>query len=60
MSLLIDLSHLFKWVTTGANRTFLLQDINLQIAEGATYISIGLCGRSDIIRSVGISSVRNS
>jgi len=56
MSLLIDLSHLFKWVTTGANRTFLLQDINLQISEGEFVSVMGPSGsgKSTLLHILGL------
>jgi ABC-type lipoprotein export system ATPase subunit len=39
MSKLLSLSNIFKWVNTGGQRTFLLKDINLDIAEGE-FVSI--------------------
>jgi ABC-type lipoprotein export system ATPase subunit len=36
---MIQLKHIFKWVNTGSNRTFLLKDVNLDIAEGE-FVSI--------------------
>ena len=36
---MLSLKNIFKWYNTGANRTFILKDINLNIAEGE-FISI--------------------
>ncbi|MGI4750335.1 MAG: ABC transporter ATP-binding protein [Janthinobacterium lividum] len=53
---MIELKHIFKWVSTGANRTFLLKDINLSIAEGE-FISImgpSGSGKSTLLHILGM------
>lgn len=53
---MIKLQHLFKWYNTGANRTFILRDINLDIKEGE-FISImgpSGSGKSSLLHILGM------
>lgn len=53
---MIQLQHLFKWYNTGANRTFILRDINLEINEGE-FISImgpSGSGKSSLLHILGM------
>lgn len=53
---MIKLQHLFKWYNTGANRTFILRDINLEINEGE-FISImgpSGSGKSSLLHILGM------
>lgn len=53
---MIELKHIYKWISTGANRTFLLKDINLNIAEGE-FISImgpSGSGKSTLLHILGM------
>jgi putative ABC transport system ATP-binding protein len=54
--MLLDLKHIFKWVTIGGVRTFLLKDINLQVQEGE-FISImgpSGSGKSTLLNVIGM------
>lgn len=54
--MLIQLRNLFKWVTVGGNRTFLLKDVNLEVAEGE-FISImgpSGSGKSTLLNVIGM------
>lgn len=53
---MIELKHIYKWVSTGPNRTFLLKDINLTINEGE-FISImgpSGSGKSTLLHILGM------
>lgn len=53
---MIDLKHIYKWVNQGANKVFLLQDINLHIAPGE-FISImgpSGSGKSTLLHVLGM------
>jgi putative ABC transport system ATP-binding protein len=54
--MLVQLNNLFKWVTVGGNRTFLLKDINLEVEEGE-FISImgpSGSGKSTLLNVIGM------
>jgi putative ABC transport system ATP-binding protein len=54
--MLVQLKNLFKWVTVGGNRTFLLKDINLEVEEGE-FISImgpSGSGKSTLLNVIGM------
>lgn len=54
--MLLSLKKIFKWVTVGGNRTFLLKDINLEIQEGE-FISImgpSGSGKSTLLNVIGM------
>ena len=56
MSNLLDLKNLSKWVTTGGNRIYLLQNINLHIQQGE-FISImgpSGSGKSTLLHIIGM------
>jgi putative ABC transport system ATP-binding protein len=53
---MIELNNIFKWYNTGANRTFILKDINLDIQEGE-FISImgpSGSGKSTLLHIIGM------
>ncbi len=53
---MLDLRHIYKWYNSGNNRTFLLKDINLSIAEGE-FISImgpSGSGKSTLLNIIGM------
>ncbi|RYE28867.1 MAG: ABC transporter ATP-binding protein [Sphingobacteriaceae bacterium] len=53
---MIALKNIYKWISTGGNRTFLLKDINLNIAEGE-FISImgpSGSGKSTLLHILGM------
>ncbi len=53
---MIELKHIFKWISSGGNRTFLLKDINLTINEGE-FISImgpSGSGKSTLLHILGM------
>lgn len=53
---MIDLKGIYKWVNTGNNRTFLLKDVNLHVAEGE-FISImgpSGSGKSTLLNVIGM------
>jgi putative ABC transport system ATP-binding protein len=53
---MIQLRKIFKWVNTGSNRTFLLKDINLDIAEGEFVSIMGPSGsgKSTLLNIIGM------
>ncbi|MBE7178832.1 MAG: ABC transporter ATP-binding protein [Mucilaginibacter polytrichastri] len=53
---MINLQHIFKWVNQGVNRTFLLKDINLQIAKGEFVSIMGPSGsgKSTLLHILGM------
>ena len=53
---MIQLKNIFKWVNTGANRTFLLKDINLEIKEGEFVSIMGPSGsgKSTLLNVIGM------
>jgi putative ABC transport system ATP-binding protein len=54
--MLLNLKNIFKWVTIGGNRTFLLKDINLEVQEGE-FISImgpSGSGKSTLLNVIGM------
>ncbi len=58
---MIQLKKIFKWVNSGSNRTFLLKDINLDIAEGE-FISImgpSGSGKSTLLNIIGMLDEAN-
>lgn len=53
---MIELKHIFKWISTGGNRTFLLKDINLTINEGEFVSIMGPSGsgKSTLLHVLGM------
>ncbi|MBU2046697.1 MAG: ABC transporter ATP-binding protein, partial [Bacteroidetes bacterium] len=54
--MLVQLKNIFKWVTVGGNRVFLLRDINLNVEEGE-FISImgpSGSGKSTLLHILGM------
>jgi putative ABC transport system ATP-binding protein len=53
---MLELKHIYKWVNTGNNRTFILKDINLSVKEGE-FISImgpSGSGKSTLLNVIGM------
>lgn len=53
---MISLKHIYKWYNTGSNRTFILKDIDLNIAQGE-FISImgpSGSGKSTLLSVIGM------
>ena len=53
---MISLKNIFKWYNTGANRTFILKDININVKEGE-FISImgpSGSGKSTLLNVIGM------
>lgn len=53
---MLELKHIYKWVNTGNNRTFILKDINLFVKEGE-FISImgpSGSGKSTLLNVIGM------
>lgn len=53
---MISLRNIFKWYNTGSNRTFILKDINLDVAQGE-FISImgpSGSGKSTLLNIIGM------
>ncbi len=53
---MVDLKGIYKWVSTGNNRTFLLKDINLVIKEGEFVSIMGPSGsgKSTLLNIIGM------
>jgi ABC-type lipoprotein export system ATPase subunit len=53
---MINLKHIFKWVTVGGNRVFLLKDINLEVKEGEFVSIMGPSGsgKSTLLNVIGM------
>lgn len=53
---MILLDHIFKWVNSGSNRTFLLRDINLEIKQGEFVSIMGPSGsgKSTLLNVIGM------
>jgi len=53
---MLELKHIYKWVNTGNNRTFLLKDINLTIKEGEFVSIMGPSGsgKSTLLNIIGM------
>ena len=53
---MIELKHIYKWVNSGNNRTFLLKDINLTINEGDFVSIMGPwgSGKSTLLNVIGM------
>src|SRR6187551_2734826 len=58
---MIQLRKIFKWVNSGSNRTFLLKDINLEIAEGEFVSIMGPSGsgKSTLLNIIGMLDEAN-
>ena len=58
---MIQLKKVFKWVNSGSNRTFLLKDINLDIAEGEFVSIMGPSGsgKSTLLNIIGMLDEAN-
>lgn len=58
---MIQLRKIFKWVNNGSNRTFLLKDVNLDIAEGEFVSIMGPSGsgKSTLLNIVGLLDEAN-
>ena len=53
---MLELKHIYKWINTGNNRTFILKDINLFVKEGE-FISImgpSGSGKSTLLNVIGM------
>jgi ABC-type lipoprotein export system ATPase subunit len=53
---MLELKHIYKWVNTGNNRTFILKDVNLNVKEGE-FISImgpSGSGKSTLLNVIGM------
>lgn len=53
---MIELKHIYKWVNSGGNKTFLLRDINLTIKEGEFVSIMGPSGsgKSTLLNVIGM------
>ncbi len=54
--MLLKLNNIFKWVTTGGQRIFLLKDINLEVQEGEFISVMGPSGsgKSTLLNVIGM------
>ncbi len=54
--MLVELKNIFKWVTVGGNRVFLLKDVNLQVQEGEFLSIMGPSGsgKSTMLNVIGM------
>src|SRR6187431_1350256 len=53
---MLELKHIYKWINTGNNRTFLLRDVNLHIKEGEFVSIMGPSGsgKSTLLNVIGM------
>ena len=53
---MLELKHIYKWVNTGNNRTFILKDINLSVNEGEFLSIMGPSGsgKSTLLNVIGM------
>jgi putative ABC transport system ATP-binding protein len=53
---MLELNHVSKWVNNGSNRTFLLKDINLSVAQGEFLSIMGPSGsgKSTLLHIIGM------
>lgn len=53
---MINLKHIFKWVTVGGSRVFLLKDVNLEVKEGEFVSIMGPSGsgKSTLLNVIGM------
>lgn len=53
---MLELKHIYKWVNTGNNRTFILKDINLAVKEGEFLSIMGPSGsgKSTLLNVIGM------
>ncbi len=53
---MLDLKHIYKWVSTGNNRTFILKDVNLTVKEGEFLSIMGPSGsgKSTLLNVIGM------
>ncbi|MAZ27626.1 MAG: phosphonate ABC transporter ATP-binding protein [Cytophagaceae bacterium] len=54
--MLLELNHIYKWVTTGGRRTFLLNDLSLQVEKGEFISVMGPSGsgKSTLLNVIGM------
>src|SRR5574339_941476 len=53
---MLELKHIYKWINTGNNRTFILKDINLFVKEGEFISVMGPSGsgKSTLLNVIGM------
>jgi ABC-type lipoprotein export system ATPase subunit len=53
---MLELKHIYKWVNTGNNRTFILKDLNLMVKEGEFLSIMGPSGsgKSTLLNVIGM------
>ncbi len=53
---MLELKHIYKWVNTGNNRTFILKDLNLTVKEGEFLSIMGPSGsgKSTLLNVIGM------
>ena len=53
---MLELKHIYKWVNTGNNRTFILKDVNLTVKEGEFLSIMGPSGsgKSTLLNVIGM------